>query len=469
MAGGIAGMVNNSTIQACRSACRITTDPDRGFVGGIAGEIDGTTTIENCRNDGHITQYTGDNSAAGGIVGSMSDGTVKGCINTGKVDCTRSAQDEAGCSGIVGRTYAGTISDCINIGEVTVAGTCYAGGIIGYTEGDGITVRSCYSVGTVTADNNPRAGGICGTTRGGTTTFTNCYCLDTSAFYSIGSRADEFGHAEKKTARDFADGTVLTALIAGRADGEYPWDTEGCKPLSDDVSDTTELPVLAWMKLTERHHGGTAYCNAAKLCDGCGKAYGDPDPANHAPDGKQEWTKTAAAHEKKWSCCGAVTVASEPHEWSDGVCSECEYVCLHDDTDQNHICDICGKTVSDHTGGKATCRDKAICEICGEAYGALAPNNHAALKHAAAKAATGDAEGNIEYWYCEGCGKYYSDAGATKEITWADTVTTKLPNALESPQTDDNSSLVLWSILLLISGGAAIGAMAVSTKKKHNV
>ena len=65
------------------------------------------------------------------------------------------------------------------------------------------------------------------------------------------------------------------ALIDGRAADAHPWDAEGCKPLSNDVSDTTELPVLAWMRLTERHHGGTAYCNSAKLCGGCGKAYGD--------------------------------------------------------------------------------------------------------------------------------------------------------------------------------------------------
>ena len=28
---------------------------------------------------------------------------------------------------------------------------------------------------------------------------------------------------------------------------------------------------------------------------------------------------------------------------------------------------------NEHTGGKATCKDKAICDICGEAYGELDP------------------------------------------------------------------------------------------------
>ena len=82
---------------------------------------------------------------------------------------------------------------------------------------------------------------------------------------------------------------------------------------------------------------------------------------------------------------------------------------------------------NEHTGGTATCKDKAICEVCGESYGKLDPNNHANLKHIDAKAATKTSEGNIEYWYCDGCNKYYKDAKATQEITKPQTVTAKLP------------------------------------------
>ena len=80
-----------------------------------------------------------------------------------------------------------------------------------------------------------------------------------------------------------------------------------------------------------------------------------------------------------------------------------------------------------HSGGKATCKAKAVCDICKESYGSLDPNNHTDLKHINAKAATAAAEGNIEYWYCGDCDKYFSDAAATKEITKAATVTAKLP------------------------------------------
>ena len=124
-------------------------------------------------------------------------------------------------------------------------------------------------------------------------------------------------------------------------------------------------------------------------------------------------------------------------------------------------------TVNDgHTGGTATCTEKAVCEVCGKAYGEPDPKNHTDLMHIPAKAATGEAEGNIEYWYCEGCGKYYSDKDGTKEIKKADTVTAKLP---KSPQTGDTSNLSLWIALLFVSGGVLTGVTVFDKRKRHSV
>ena len=122
-----------------------------------------------------------------------------------------------------------------------------------------------------------------------------------------------------------------------------------------------------------------------------------------------------------------------------------------------------GLETKDCFGGKATCAEKAVCEVCGKAYGELDPKNHTDLKHIPAKAATEDAEGNIEYWHCGGCDKYYSDKDGTKEIAKADTVTAKLP---KSPPTGDNSNLMLWFALLFISGGACT-ALTVKRKYRH--
>ena len=371
---------------------------------------------------------------------------------------------------------------------------------------------------------------------------------------------------------------------------------------------------------TENCSGGNATCTKKAVCDVCGKAYGEPDGTNHE-GGVQEWTtRTAFVHEQKWNCCGAVIVASEAHEWKDGVCQECGYVCLHNDTDKNHICDYCEKTISEHedadknhicdycektisehedvdkdhicdycektisehedadknhicdycekiisehedkdknhicdyceniisehedkdknhicdycekiisehedtdkdhicdyckktisehvdkdknhicdycekiisehedkdknhicdycgkgitnhSGGKATCTEKAVCEICNEPYGEIDGASHADLRHIEAKTATKDAEGNVEYWYCEACNKYYSDEAATKEIKKTDTVTAKLPDDLKSPQTGDNSNLILWIALLFISGGVMKGVTAFDKLKKYS-
>ena len=124
-----------------------------------------------------------------------------------------------------------------------------------------------------------------------------------------------------------------------------------------------------------------------------------------------------------------------------------------------------GLETKDCSGGKTTCAEKAVCEVCGKAYGEPDPKNHTDLQHISAKAATEDAEGNIKYWYCSGCGKYYSDKDGTKEIAKADTVTAKLP---KSPQTGDNSNLMLWIALLLASGGVVTGTTVISKKKKHS-
>ena len=121
------------------------------------------------------------------------------------------------------------------------------------------------------------------------------------------------------------------------------------------------------------------------------------------------------------------------------------------------------------SGGNATCAEKAVCEYCGKAYGKPDSNNHTDLKHIDAKAATKAAEGNIEYWYCGGCDKYYSDKDGINEIKKADTVTAKLPGNPKSPRTGNASDLALWISLLLVSGGVTGVTAGLRKKKKHKV
>ena len=127
-----------------------------------------------------------------------------------------------------------------------------------------------------------------------------------------------------------------------------------------------------------------------------------------------------------------------------------------------------GFETKDCTGGNATCTEKAICELCGKAYGEFNASNHTDLRHTEAKAATESAEGNIEYWHCNGCGNYFSDAAGTKKIKQADTVTARLKGNSKSPQTGHTGNLALLAALMFTGSGAAIGLTAAGKKKKRS-
>ena len=271
---------------------------------------------------------------------------------------------------------------------------------------------------------------------------------------------------------------------------------------------------------TENCHGGTATCTAKAVCTVCGGEYGEMAAHSFtAEKAEAQYLKSAATCTEKavyYKSCAVCGLSSEgtadeatffsgnalDHNWGawtsnedgthtrtctvdgcsagtqtencidankDHKCDICDYIiseCADDNKD--HKCDYCGKKLTEHTGGKATCKDKAKCEVCGAEYGELDAKNHTNLKHFPATAATKTTEGNIEYWYCEGCGKYFSDKDGTKEIKKADTVTAKLKDDSKSPQTGDTSNLALWLSLLFVSGCAAIGTTAVSRKKKYN-
>ncbi len=206
------------------------------------------------------------------------------------------------------------------------------------------------------------------------------------------------------------------------------------------------------------------------VCDHCGKVISNHEDANkdHVCDYCEKVISNHEDADKDHICdlCGK-TISNHEDADKDHICDHCgKVISNHEDANKDHVCDLCGKVITNHAGGKETCRDKAVCEVCGKSYGKLDPNNHTDLKHFPAKAATENSEGNIEYWYCSGCNKYYRGKDGTKEIAKADTVTAKLP---KSPQTGDNSNLMLWIALLFVSGGAVIGTIVVSKKKRHSV
>ncbi len=152
------------------------------------------------------------------------------------------------------------------------------------------------------------------------------------------------------------------------------------------------------------HTGSTATCTDKAVCGICGESYGEKDLNNHMEEGV--WTQTESKHSQKYPCCGTISVAEEPHEWVDGICSECAYACQH-------------------TGGEASCSEQAKCATCGHPYGDTLPHT---LTKTDAKSATCQETGIEEYHTCTVCGKFFSDASGNVEIQENDWIQPKDPD-----------------------------------------
>ena len=477
--GGLFCYVMNATIKNLTVAGSVTHSSGDGVAyGGIVGCAD-SSTIENCTNRCTVTG----NWYAGGIVGWSTDSDIIGCANFGNIS---SPSFSGGICGKIGgeNDAAGidaTIRDCYNVGMVSGN---YAGGITGQSDSEDIDIliANCYNVGSLHGSTN--TGEIIGDLSGPIcTTIDNCYYLPTGNPASTSDRVN-VKRTDSKTAAEFADGTVRKLLKAGERDNNAdPWADE-CQYLA--AADKT-LPVFNgqgdahdhqsndwksnetehWQVCTcgavfhkAQHSGGTATCTEKAKCAVCGEEYGDVLGHDFS------WTHDDNEHWKQCSRCDEKDDVS-PHTWDSGTvttaptctkagertytCTECgatktepidatghswKSEWTSDATHHWHECanescdvtDNAGKNgYAEHSGGKATCTQNAVCEICKASYGSLDPNNHTDLKHIDAKAATAAAEGNIAYWYCGGCKKYFSDAAAIKEITKAATVTAKLP------------------------------------------
>lgn len=529
---GIAGDASaNSTIENCRNNCRVVSEFVTGrsssylYVGGIVGFAE-DTTIVGCVNTGVVEargSYKNSRaSKAAGIVCTLCGNViVKNCYNTGDINVTSDKMKEGTAGGIAGNDLSArnTVSDCYNLGAVTVSYTgndvkyiAKAGGIMGYIFYSDTTVSNCYSVGTLTSTTGTGTsyiGGVVGITKG---TVGNCYYLDstaTKAVWNDGGTVDEA--TGPKTAAQLGNGTVLALLINSRADSEHPWNSQcqymaaAGKTLPVFKTQTGDKHTHNWSVWTsnddgthsrrctcnavetENCSGGMATCIAKAVCEFCKAEYGEKLPHGFTAETVDaKYLKSAATCTEKavyYKSCAVCGLSSEgtadEATFFSGNALDHDWGAWTQNSDEKTHTRICKRDTS-HTetenchGGTATCTAKAVCEICKASYGSPDPNNHTDLKHIDAKAATVAEEGNIAYWYCDGCKKYFSDAAAIKEITKAATVTAKLPggtvkpSADKSPQTGDNSNLLLWIALLFISGGAAIGTTVVSRKKKYN-
>ena len=472
---------------------------------GLFGAVTGGT-IKNLTVAGNVSSSSSQ-CGAGGIVGYASNAVIKNCSN----HCSVSGSVSSSIGGIAGyNDNNAKIIECYNVGTIKNCSDyspLAVGGIAGQNNG---TISNCYNVGTVS--NGDQVGEIVGNNSG---TVENCYYLAGTNLNAVGQNNSNgnITKTESKTAANFANDTVLALLKAGERDNNAdPWADE-CKYLA---AAGKTLPVFKgqgnahthngnWTSNgdgthsrhctcnaveTENCSGGTATCTAEAVCEVCKAEYGEKLPHDFTAETVDaKYLKSAATCTEKavyYKSCAVCGLSSEgtadEATFFSGKVLDHNWGAWTQNSDEKTHTRICKRDTS-HTetencrGGTATCKDKAKCAVCGKTYGELDAKNHADLKHVPAKAATRTAEGNIEYWHCDGCNKYYSDKGGTKEIKKADTVTAKRKggsttakqkDGSKSPGTGDTSSLALWLALLFVSGGAAIGTTVVSRRKKYN-
>ena len=393
--GGLKGAaVRNLTVDGYVQGC--------DFVSGIAGDASANSTIENCRNDCHVVSEYGADSGSflyvGGIVGSAADTTIAGCVNTGVVEARGSNNAGSVAAGIVGILYGNaTVINCYNTGEINVTGDKLregtAGGIAGKDLSAHNTVSDCYNVGAVTVEYTGNSdsyiamvGGIMGKIYYSDTTVSNCY--------SVGTLKSTTGKGTS-----YIGGVV--GITKGTVANCYYLDSTAEKAVWPDGGTVDEA---------------TGSKTAAQLGNGTVLAL----LINGRADSEHPWNSQCqylAAAGKTLPMFKTQTGDKHTHDWS-------VWTSNGDGTHSRHCTCNAVETVN-CSGGKATCKDKAVCEFCKASYGSLDPNNHTDLKHIDAKAATAAAEGNIEYWYCEDCNKYFSDADAKNVITQAQTVIPK--------------------------------------------
>ena len=167
--------------------------------------------------------------------------------------------------------------------------------------------------------------------------------------------------------------------------------------------------------------------------------------------------KTPASHDEVYYCTvcnkeisrdhkvGSVDATNHTDKNGDGICDEC-YVnfnsCAHPKTATRVMvvtpatcktngtgftmvyCTVCGQTISTFpltipaTNAHVDENEDGKCDVCGTV---IVEHVHE-LVHTEAKAATCTEDGNVEYWYCEGCDSYFTDAEGKNKVDAADVV-----------------------------------------------
>ena len=464
--GGLAGVLINSTATNCGSEGNVSGVKN---LGGLCYEFY-AGTMTGCYNTGAVS---GSGTCVGGIMGYAKQAAIKDVYNTGAVSTTKNL-----VGGLVGEMEKSSLTNGYSTGKITVSES--GGSSVGAAVGWADTLSNVYYLEGTSEKGVGRDGTAAAKTADELKAKAMPAALGNGFKRDLGNINGGYPVLSWQTSDcKHTGGTeIKDAKDATCTENGYTGDTY-CKDCEAKLESGKVIPAAG-------HKGGTATCKDKAVCEVCRQPYGELNKNNHTGGTEVKDAKDATCTENGYTgdiyCkgCGdklesGKVIPAAGHKGGTATCKDkavCE-VCQqpYGELDKNNhtggteikdtkdatctengytgdtCCKGCGAKLESgkvipaagHKGGTATCKDKAVCEVCRQPYGELDKGNHADLKKVDAKKATYTKEGNITYWYCDGCGKYYSDAEATREITKADTVIPKKTHSSNSGSTGTGS------------------------------
>jgi endonuclease I/DNA-directed RNA polymerase subunit RPC12/RpoP len=247
------------------------------------------------------------------------------------------------------------------------------------------------------------------------------------ALYQKGAGSTTYYTTEFSTTCNHANLTAVAAVAATctAAGNSAYWHCPDCGKYFSDAAATTEITLASTVIAALGHNYTSAIttaptCTTAGVmtytCSRCGDTYTEAIAAlGHT------LTATAA----KAATC---TEAGNSAYWHCSVCGKyfSDAAATTEITLASTVLPALGHSYTSAVTTAATCTTAGVmtytCSRCGDTYTEAIPALGHTLTATAAKAATCTEAGNSAYWYCSVCGKYFSDAAATTEITLSSTV-----------------------------------------------
>lgn len=199
------------------------------------------------------------------------------------------------------------------------------------------------------------------------------------------------------------DDVTLTNNVEIVGEGTLLGDVQG-NPVSDSIDDGKFLVTLA----VKPEEGGMVSGEGKYLPGETVKLTAEPKDGFHfvAWENGETLISDEATYSMKVSEDLTLTAVFAEHDYADAWQS---------DEDFHWRACACGAITEreKHSGGTATCAEKAVCETCGEVYGAFGAHE---LIHHDAVAADCETSGSVEYWHCAVCGKNFADADGEREL-----------------------------------------------------